>query len=327
MNLLRLARNLVLFFLVGLPLFAQTNYSIVFIHIGKSIPPYAEVAITQAREFNPNASIIMLANQEALNDFNCTNITCISCESLTKTTDHADFLAQTSLDAISREGFWLYTSERFLYLADLMAQYELRDVFHLEYDNMLYADLGALLPVFQSHYQGIGATFDNDARCIPGFVYIRNSEAMNRLSKSFSNHAKDNLNDMQILALFKNENSRDSIDHLPIITNEYVETHELVTPSGHVAAQKSEYAKNIVAFNSIFDAAALGQFLGGIDPRNGLSAPGFINESCVFNPSLITIEWIADKQQRKVPYVVYPHAKYRINNLHIHSKHLENFKS
>jgi hypothetical protein len=317
-----------LFFLFCAPIHSLPNYSIVFIHLGKSIPAYTEIAISQAREFNPNASIILLANQEALASFNCgPDRKCISCESLVRSKNHEDFLAQTSLDSSSRDGIWLYSSERFLYLDELMAQHGLQDVFHMEYDNMLYADLGELLPVFQSRYQGIAATFDNDGRCIPGFLYVKNSEAMNRLAKSFSDHAKENLFDMHLIAAFKNENHDGVIDHLPIITQEYIDEHPLVTPSGLAVVNKAKYAQNIDAFKSVFDAAALGQFLGGIDPRNDVSVPGFINESCVFNPSSIKIEWIVDEQNRRAPYVVYPHAKYRINNLHIHSKYLERFKS
>jgi len=322
-------RNLVLMLHFCAPVSAVFDYSIVFVHLGKAIPPYVQIAIDQAREFNPQASMILLANQEALEkaDACSDGARCIACESLVKSDDHEAFLAKTALDAHSRDGFWLYASERFLYLADLIAQHELHNVFHLEYDNMLYVDLQELLPIFQKQYPGIAATFDNDERCIPGFVYIRDSEVMNRLAKFFGDHAGDNLDDMHILAMFKNETSEAICDHLPIITKEYVDEYPLVSNFGHVASDRSNYFKNIDVFKSIFDAAALGQFLGGIDPRNGESAPGFINERCLFKPSLLKIEWIPDNQNRKIPYVVYPHARYRINNLHIHSKNLERFKS
>lgn len=307
------------------------NYSIVFIHIGKEIPAYAETALFQARVFNKSCAMIFLANREALDKFSPhyqqLNVTYIACESLNKTADHENFLKKTSLDHDSREGFWLYTSERFLYLADLINQYELHNVFHLEYDNMLYTDLSELLPIFENQYKGIAATFDNDVRCIPGFVYIRNPESMNQLAKCFADHATENLNDMQILAVYKNENDENRVDHLPIITEEYVNEYPVVSTSGHEVENKTKYFQNIDLFHSIFDAAALGQFLGGIDPRNGASEPGFINESCIFNPSLLDIQWIPDDQNRLVPYVVYPHAKFKINNLHIHSKNLGDFLS
>ncbi len=316
--------------LFSLPAYSQ-DYSIVFIHIGGEIPPYTETALSQARLFNKNCNIILLANQVALNKFfpksPNLDLTCISCESLDSTSYHQKFLEKTTLDKVTREGFWLYASERFLYLNDLINQHALENVFHMEYDNMLYVDLSEMLPIFKNKYKGIAATFDNDERCIPGFVYISNPKAMSRLAKCFADHAVQNLNDMQILAIFKKESGAKAIEHLPILTKEYANSNALISPYGHKAKNKNKYYLNIDLFESVFDAAALGQFLGGIDPRNGESKPGFINESCVFNPALLNIEWITDDQQREVPYIVYPHAKYRINNLHIHSKNLTAFAS
>lgn len=305
----------------------ETAYSIVFIHIGKTIPPYASIALEQARTFNPEADIVLLANQDAISARACQKeFRCVALESLAKRAGHEEFLRRSGLDSKSREGFWLYASERFLYLADFMEQHQVHNVFHLEYDNMLYADLGTLLPIFRRHYSGIAATFDNDERCIPGFMYIRSPEAMTRLAQAFGQHAHENLNDMQLIALFKKENPND-VHSLPIITAEYIAEYTLVSPSGHIASDKTEFSAHVQEFKSIFDAAALGQFLGGIDPRNGDSSPGFINESCVFDPSKLDIQWHYDEQGRRSPHVVYSHAKYRINNLHIHSKNLSRFKS
>ncbi len=81
-------------------------------------------------------------------------------------------------------------------------------------------------------------------------------------------------------------------------------------------------------FNSIFDGAAIGQYLGGINPAVHSNArPGFINETCIFNPSRIVIEWRRDEKNRNVPFAVFDGAAYRINNLHIHSKKLHDFRS
>ncbi len=258
---------------------------------------------------------------------NLLNITCIACESLNISIDHAQFLKQNSLDTKWKEGFWLYTSERFLYLSDLINQYELKNVFHLENDNMLYVDLSQLLPVFQSHYPGIAATFDSDDRCIAGFIYIHDSKAMNRLAKYFADQVHENLNDMKLLANFKNKYSEEIIDHLPIIPKEYADSYPLKSARSQMTQYPFKYYLNVDCFGSIFDAAAIGQFLGGIDPMLGCSRPGYINKTCIFNPSLLTIEWILDDQQRRIPYVVYPHSKYRINNLHIHCKKLGLFVS
>lgn len=300
------------------------NYSIVYIHIGDLLPGYCQTSIKQARDFNSDCPIILAASKAALEKFapqHELNVTLIPLESLLKTDEHTQFMTRAHPG-----GFWRVTSERFLYLNDLMVQYGLENVFHLEYDNMLYVNLEEILPLFQQQYAGISATFDNDDRGIAGFIYIRDCKCMQRMAEFFSIHAHGN-NDMQLLAKYKNHAGEQHIDHLPIVMPEYVEENCLKSPAGHYASDKTKYCRHAGLFQSIFDAAALGQYLGGIDPRNGPSLPGFINESCVFNPSKLSYEWRLDHFGRKIPYALYANRSYRINNLHIHSKKLAQFAS
>ena len=132
------------------------------------------------------------------------NIAFIPCESLERSEEHHRFRHNSGLDSQWAEGFWFYTSERFLYLQELMAQYDLKNVFHMEHDNLLYVNLEEILPIFISQYKGIAVTMDNDQRCIPGFVYISNADIMNRLARYFADVAHQNQYDMYTIGSFKN---------------------------------------------------------------------------------------------------------------------------
>lgn len=303
--------------------------TIVFVHIGETLPPYVSKALLQARKFNKDCPIVLIANKKALQaSLDCPeSITYINCESLTRTLEHRKFADKTKLNDQWKTGFWRYTSERFLYLHDFMQQYGVDNVFHLENDNMLYVDLQSILTVFQSKYKGIAGTFDNDDRCIPGFIYIKNPQVMELLAKCFVDHAKSRLNDIETLVRFRKEKGTDFIDNLPVITEEYCNEQPMRSISKHCAKDKKKYCLNISSFQSIFDAAALGQFLGGTDASDTPSKLGFINESCLFNPSKLTFEWIVDAEGRRVPFMQYSGKKFRINNLHIHSKNLMLFAS
>ena len=94
-----------------------------------------------------------------------------------------------------------------------------------------------------------------------------------------------------------------------------------------LAYLKRLFCNNIDQFNSIFDAAAYGSYLGGQDPRNGPCVPGHVIATCLFDSSKIGYEWHIDDQGRKIPYATFDGTAYRINNLHIHSKELKQFAS
>lgn len=312
--------------------FMSEATSIVFIHLGSEVPAYLCDATHQARLFNDESvRIIVIAEQRAIDVINNPlfvedHVEFVACEKLIKTESHKLFFQRSSLDRNSREGFWFKATERFFYLDELMQQYDLYDVIHMEYDNMLYVDLADLLPVLKC-YKNIGATFDAEDRCIAGLIYIAGPQSLHSLVTFFTEMAARGIFEMQAIALFKRMHSADDIDHLPIVMPEYVAQYGLRSTIGQTTSNPENYMKHIREFNSIFDAAAWGQFLGGIDPRNGKSVPGFINETCLFNPSKIECRWEIDDKGRKVPYAYMGNKGYRINNLHIHSKNLKAFAS
>src|SRR3990167_10223288 len=143
------------FFVLGLfffiSLFAEAP--IVFVHLGKNLPEYLPVALKQARLFNPDSSIYLLANDSVLKFAYFDRIQCISVETLPQSNEHRIFNRLSRLDKRSREGFWRYTTERFFYLHEWMKKENIKDVIHLEYDNMLYVDVSTLLPIFHQHYR------------------------------------------------------------------------------------------------------------------------------------------------------------------------------
>ncbi len=79
----------------------------------------------------------------------------------------------------------------------------------------------------------------------------------------------------------------------------------------------------------LFDAACYGQYLGGIDPRNGPSTPGFVNQDSFFsvNDPALSYMWRKDEDGRRYPVIITGDKELRIANLHIHSKNLDPFLS
>lgn len=306
--------------------------ALVFIHLGPVIPSYTALALAQARLFN-RMPIFLVASAAALSNFpleSALAIERVSCESLPLSASHEHFEQTSTLDRVFRNGFWTYTTERFFYLEALMHARALERVFYLENDVTLYVDLELLLPVFTRYYQHIAATFDNDDRCIPGFLFVRHAHSLAPLTDfiaKFFDRSGRAINDMALIAGYRKVYGAAAIDLLPIVPPN--PAHPLGSQAGHRPADPALYSNFIEDFDSIFDAAALGQYLGGADPLNsgGKETVGFINASCVFNPSHYEFTAQIDALGRSIPFLHTPDRNYRINTLHIHSKNLAEFIS
>lgn len=285
------------------------------------LPDYYSIAIDQARLFNPTCDIYLIADQSNLDKLDTRNRTVkkIATSSLQKTKEHVQFLKQTN-----KHGYWRYVSERFFYINALMQQFNLSDVFQLEGDVLLYVNLEELMPIFVEKYSGIGAVCHNDDWCVPGLMYFSNKGVVQKLAEHFFDYASQDLHDMQILGFFRKKHDKSVIDGLPVIMPEYIDAHGLKSLRGHTTKDSSLFCANIDRFQSVFDGAALGQYFGGSWREKG---PGLVNNSCLFNSSYLTYEWRQDQLGRNIPYAIFNDKKYRINNLHIHSKELSKFTS
>lgn len=304
--------------------FQLHSYSIVFVHLGKEIPAYLPVAVKQARLFNRECPIYVLHHKSAKLPVEMEAIS-IECESLPQSSFHQTFLKKTKLDKRSLNGFWFYTTERFYYLHEFVKQYELTDVFHLENDVMLYADLGTLLPVFQKHYRGmIGATYEGVERCVPGFIYVSDIHPFDELMTFVAGRVGLNETDMDSVGRFINYKHRVYIDTLPVIFPNYGTTVGFRFPA---EVTDDRFSNHFDAFDSLFDAAAMGQYLGGESPVHSTPVPGYINPLSNYLSSHFTFEWEVDSEGRKVPWILFQGQKKRLNNLHVHSKNLQAFYS
>jgi hypothetical protein len=112
---------------------------------------------------------------------------------------------------------------------------------------------------------------------------------------------------MKNLAIYFHKN-RSNVTNLPISPYDIIDTRYDIN-----------YGNHFEKINSIFDGAAIGQYLFGIDPIHSKNCTkGFINETSVINASLLSISF-----EDKKPYIDFNEKRITINNLHMHCKNLE----
>ena len=151
----------------------------------------------------------------------------------------------------------------------------------------------------------MAVVIDSENRCIPSIMYIKTLSII----KSLSNYIiKYNFNnDMVNIFNFFNDN-KDIVTNLPILPNNV-----------DLKNCNINYSNLYSELESIFDGAAIGQYLYGIDSNE--NTIGFINETTIFNVSNFEYIWIDN-----IPFMVNKNNNIKINNLHIHSKKLNILK-
>jgi hypothetical protein len=272
---------------------------LIYVHIGKTLPYFLIDNLIHTRTITSIQIYVLISKNHIKSLPVLKDVHYKAIEDIKTSVFHKEFVIRSGHNREFRDGFCVYTSERFFTLYDFCKQENLTDIFHIENDNLIYQDFAEKIDTFRK--KEIWATFDNENRCIPGFMYFKNSESLKNILFSFVKYAPFGTNDMVTIAHYKKENP-DMIGMLPIIAD-YCE---------EISKEYYEYAKE---FGCLFDAACIGQFIGGVDPRNKEGDTcGFVNEESIVKGDKVKIEWKDNK-----PYV----NEYPMINLHIHSKDLK----
>lgn len=220
--------------------------------------------------------------------------------------DSFNFSEESSLDNSFRGGFWKLTSQRFFVIYEFMKKYNINNVLHIENDVLIYYNSDELEKYIDKKYMYI--PFDSYYRNIASIVFFSDIN----IFKQILDYYDFNKNDMENFALINKKTGL--IKHFPIFKQEYANNDEELFISSN---------SNIFPF--IFDAAAIGQYLGGVDPRNiNGNTEGFVNETCVikynkYNFLFKIIDGI------KKPYIIIDNKEIPIFNLHIHCKNLQKY--
>jgi hypothetical protein len=189
----------------------------------------------------------------------------------------------------------------------------LSNVFFLELDNLIYDDprtweMGFVL-------KDMNYMFDNYNRGASGICYCRSTQTLKQFldhCSSFIEHSNEFIDEMTALYRFW-ESHKEEVGMIPI--------HWPADGIPQMASNQFELYNK-----SIFDAASLGIFLGGMDPHHtgGVIQKGLRGKWSLLDYTKYTYKWEKDTVGRNIPYIQGPNTTWlRINNLHIHSKDLK----
>lgn len=303
----------------------QNPTHLVYIHIGKQLPTHIFDSLYQSLLLCLNTKIYVIVDEtliktvtSKINQFNLdiyvahnfkVCVQCIPLQILTLPLQYTQIiktLPDTTLQF--RNAFWVSTTSRILYIRSFMELFQIDNIFHVENDVMLYENLNTIESFLDKSYTYV--VKDSPRRVIASIVYFNTVETKG-MCDFILQSLQDNptLNDMDLLGMYANKNNV-KVKYFPF-----------------------EFTNNVS--NYIFDGAAIGQFLGGIDPQNvrdNNPTKGFINETCIFKPNTANffvklIKFENTSIPISIPYSEKDYDVKQLVNLHIHSKSLFEFSS
>ena len=298
----------------------MNQVTIILIHTGSGkLPSQLLETLIIVKKIAKNSRILFLANQinhdafqnaNSSSDINCGEIEFVSVESIPSSDASKRFRQNSTLDQSFRSGFWFNASYRFLLLADYLEFSGVTDVIHIENDYVLYFDPTDKINALRS-FSDFAVPLDR-VRAIPGIVWIKNESVAKNLAIFMASNPR--VDDMDSLGQFCMENVHTFAKPFPTIPHKYAVDKGL---------DVNLFSQGIELFGGIFDAAAVGQYVGGVHWMNNVNdTTFFINESSDLNLDDFIFSWNV-RNGIKIPSITYQNNKTNILGIHAHSKNLE----
>lgn len=233
----------------------------------------------------------------------------------------AEAFAETRLNLVSphgfRDGFWLKTIERFFVLEQFAKVSKSESVFHAELDQLLFRTDLLLNNLEQLHSQGIRVPFHSSKRALASIMHIQGTSGLSHLL-DFSRTTNPFANEMELLARWGLENP-EKINALPTLAS--------VANPNSTAKIAPVKTLNLSETQGLVDAAQLGQWIGGIDPRNipisEVPKNHFVDhplETLLSRSQLSAATFKLDENSGILEVEIPGSQKWPLYNLHLHSK-------
>jgi hypothetical protein len=216
-------------------------------------------------------------------------------------------------------GFWRYTMERFFVVEECMRKLNLKNVFHLEIDNMVYFKVEEILEKCKS-IDKILIPSDSERRYIAGTCFVNNPDSLNVLNRFFTEHCANKDEMHSIMDFTRTHTEVETWPVLPPGDN----TRLIYEDRRHFENDIKRIGKYAELFGGVFDAAAVGQHLFGIDKyvHNPNNTDGFVNKDSIFDVSRLWFKWVKEEGNQRLYTSLNKEVWFPIYNIHVHNKDL-----
>ena len=300
--------------------------SIALVQTGRRKAKTLKSVISHLQTYLPGLPIYLITDDYS--HFTHPDITTVTIQELGTSDPLRELQKVSKVPGEFRDGFWLRVLSRHFYLAQLSDQLGDDDWLHVEND-CLSLITPQVLREMQSANVGIAVPFESRGRAIPVVVHAKNKMAFNDLCQELLSASQKypRLLDMDVWAAAA-ANRPSLFTPLPTMPN----ADWAIEPPPALPSEQKEFVpadwqwKESPRFSAIFDAAALGQLIGGQDPHNQQfqRRPGHRHESSWLN--VRALEWrVTTDAATGLPQIqvrLNDSAWVTLANLHMHCKQI-----
>jgi hypothetical protein len=235
----------------------QNQSEVTFVYIGKRLPKYAEKSLGIAREFS-GQKVQVVGNNAIHKEVKDNSVAFVAIEDFYSSTDFIAASKFLSGDSHFRNGLWFRSLERFFVLEQYMHYRNLNKFFHAELDQVLFRTDILEAKLSDLSYSGLYLPFHAPDAAVASVVFC-NSKSVLKSFLDFTCSGSIFLNEMQLLSAWAKVNPQ-LVFELPTPASEINERRESLIPNARLLS--------ISETGGLVDAAQLGQWVAGIDPRN-----------------------------------------------------------
>ena len=228
-----------------------------FVFLGESLPEYAVSSLELAVRHS-GMQINLLGNEKLGRQVVNKGINFIAIEDFYDSSGFKDAAMRISAPQSFRGGFWLKTLERFFVLEQFMRTANLDNFFHAELDQLLFRTDLLVNHLDEISHTGLFIPFHNKDAAVASVLYCNNHTALKSLI-DFSRQGEPFVNEMYLIASWSAQYPQYVLS-LPTM-------YSVLNPGlGNLNPRINALSARDIG--GAVDAAQLGQWIGGIDPRN-----------------------------------------------------------
>ena len=287
-----------------------------FVFLGQPLPRYAISSLQLAVRYS-GVSVRLIASGKLQGRISRVVDDFVALEDFYDPVEFREAAKRVSFPSAFRNGFWLKTLERLFVLEQFMGAKSLRAIFHAELDQLLFKANILLQSLEMQSERGLFVPFHNPNSAIASVFYSNSQAAIRSLLDSIHD-GPSFPNEMTVIARWAAENPTlmYALPTIATIANKSTE------PTPHGVGQVS-----INDIHGVVDAAQLGQWVAGDDPRNisirEVPRTKFVSHY-IKGPltrdqlSQMRFSWV--RQDRSLRVRLGDSDETQVFNLHIHSK-------